>query len=50
MGSLLSTEGAGIVMCDQVSWELFGLSMASWNAVASFAIAGLWVLAFLRRA
>ncbi|MCG7574892.1 disulfide bond formation protein B [Phaeobacter sp. CNT1-3] len=50
MGSLLSTEGANIVMCDQVSWELFGLSMASWNALASFALAALWIVAALRRA
>jgi disulfide bond formation protein DsbB len=39
---------APVVRCDEVPWELLGLSMASWNAVASFAIAGLWV-ASLRR-
>ena len=39
---------APVVRCDEVPWELLGLSMASWNALASFALAGLW-LAALRR-
>lgn len=34
---------APVVRCDQVPWEMLGLSMASWNAVASFLIAGLWL-------
>ncbi|MEO0830271.1 MAG: disulfide bond formation protein B [Pseudomonadota bacterium] len=46
---LLSTEGVGtIVMCDQVAWEMAGLSMASWNAVFSLCLAALWLAAFLR--
>jgi len=36
---------APLVRCDEVPWEMLGLSMASWNAAASFALAGLWVLA-----
>jgi disulfide bond formation protein DsbB len=47
---LLSTDGAGaVVMCDDVVWSLAGLSMASWNAVLSIALVGLWLVA-LRRA
>ncbi len=38
---------APVVRCDEVPWEMLGLSMASWNVVASFAIAALW-LASLR--
>lgn len=34
---------APVVRCDQVPWEMLGLSMASWNAVASFGLAGLWL-------
>ena len=34
---------APVVRCDEVPWELMGLSMASWNAVASFAIAAFWL-------
>lgn len=43
--------GSGIVMCDQVAWEMFGLSMASWNGLACLALAGIWMLAAqMRRA
>lgn len=27
--------------CDEIAWSLFGISMAGWNAVLSFALAGL---------
>ncbi|MEM8636799.1 MAG: disulfide bond formation protein B [Pseudomonadota bacterium] len=44
---LLSTDGpSSLVMCDQVAWEFLTLSMASWNAVFSLVLAGLWVFAF----
>jgi disulfide bond formation protein DsbB len=35
---------APVVRCDEVPWDMLGLSMASWNAVLSFGIAGLWLL------
>jgi disulfide bond formation protein DsbB len=41
---------APVVRCDEVPWELFGLSMASWNMLVSLGLAGLWVLALTRRA
>ncbi len=47
---LLSTDAPRVVMCDQVSWELLGLSMASWNALASLALMILWILAARRSA
>ncbi|GGE42500.1 disulfide bond formation protein B [Actibacterium pelagium] len=34
-----------IIMCDEVVWEMLGLSMASWNAVAAFGLAALWIWA-----
>lgn len=34
---------APIVRCDEIPWAFMGLSMASWNAVISFALAALWV-------
>jgi len=40
---------APLIRCDEIPWDLFGLSMAGWNALLSFALAGLW-LAALRRA
>lgn len=39
---------APLVRCDEVAWQMLGLSMASWNAVASFALAGLWLYAATR--
>jgi disulfide bond formation protein DsbB len=38
---------APVVMCDHAAWRLFGLSLAGYNAVFSFAIAaaGFWTIA-----
>lgn len=47
-GDLLSTDITPVVMCDDVVWSLFGLSMASYNAVISFGLAALWVMAARR--
>lgn len=41
---------APLVRCDEVAWQMLGLSMASWNVVASFALAGVWLYAASRRA
>ncbi|TVS03396.1 MAG: disulfide bond formation protein B [Rhodobacteraceae bacterium] len=40
---------APVVRCDEAPWEMLGLSMASWNAVASFGIAALWLLSLRLR-
>lgn len=40
---------APLVRCNEVVWSLFGLSMASWNAVFSLLLALIWVKAALRR-
>jgi len=46
---LLSTDGpVNVVMCDQVAWEMFGLSMASWNMLASLVLVGFWIAAARR--
>nr|WP_239479676.1 disulfide bond formation protein B [Actibacterium sp. 188UL27-1] len=48
---LLSLDGpSGVVMCDQVAWSMLGLSMASWNAIASLLFMALWIMATLRPA
>ena len=36
---------APLIRCDEVAWALMGLSMASWNAVFSLGLAGVWVWA-----
>ena len=35
-----------VVLCDQVAWSLFGVSMAGWNAVLSLVLAALWMRAY----
>ncbi|WP_227267920.1 disulfide bond formation protein B [Roseobacter weihaiensis] len=40
---------APLVRCDEIPWQMFGLSMAGWNAVISLALVGFWLMA-LRRA
>ncbi|MEM8648285.1 MAG: disulfide bond formation protein B [Pseudomonadota bacterium] len=36
---------APLVRCDEVAWQLLGLSMASWNALFSLGLAALWLMA-----
>lgn len=36
---------APLVRCDEVPWEMFTLSMASWNVIASLGMALLWLMA-----
>lgn len=36
---------APVVRCDEVQWQMFGLSMASWNMVLSLGLAVIWLLA-----
>ena len=48
-GDLLSTDIAPVVMCDDVTWQLLGLSMASWNALLSLVLVALWLTAAARR-
>ncbi|MEL7252952.1 MAG: disulfide bond formation protein B [Pseudomonadota bacterium] len=54
IGGLSSDElldqimNAPLVRCDEVAWQLAGLSMASWNAVLSLGLAVLWIMAMTR--
>ena len=41
-------RAAPLVRCDEVAWSMMGLSMASWNGIASVALALFWA-ASLRR-
>ena len=46
---LLSTDApSGIVMCDEIVWQLLGLSMAGWNAVISLGLVVIWIMAARR--
>lgn len=44
---LLATDApVHLVMCDQVAWSMWGLSMASWNAIASIILVFVWIAAW----
>lgn len=48
-GDLLRMDGPlDMVMCDAVAWQMLGVSMASWNMLASLALAAMWVMAARR--
>jgi disulfide bond formation protein DsbB len=40
---------APVVRCDEIAWSLFGISMAAWNAIISFILAGIWFKAYQKR-
>ena len=40
-----SIVAAPVVRCDEVAWQMLGLSMASWNVVLSLGLALIWLLA-----
>lgn len=39
---------APLVRCDEVAWQLLGLSMASWNALFSLGLTAVWLMAVTR--
>jgi len=39
---------APLARCDEIPWEMFGLSMAVWNGVISLGFAAIWLLAIKR--
>lgn len=47
---LSTTAPSGLVMCDEIVWQLFGLSMAGWNAVICVVLLAFWVAAARARA
>ncbi len=44
-----TVQVAAVVRCDEVAWQMLGLSMASWNAVLSILLALLWLAAARQR-
>lgn len=35
-----------VVLCDQIAWSLWGISMAGWNGIASLLLAMLWARSY----
>jgi disulfide bond formation protein DsbB len=42
---LAQIQAAPVVKCDQVAWQMFSLSMASWNMLFSLVLVALWLMA-----
>lgn len=40
---------APLVRCDEVAWQMLGLSMASWNMILALGIAAIWLMALRAR-
>ncbi|PYF12951.1 disulfide bond formation protein DsbB [Rhodobacter viridis] len=40
-------SSAPLIRCDEIAWDLFGVTMPNLNAVFSLCFAGLWIAAFL---
>lgn len=40
---------APLVRCDEIVWDLLGVTMAGWNAILSLVLAGLWASVAARR-
>ena len=39
---------APLVRCDEIAWELIGISMAGWNALISFCLLLTWLFCYLK--
>jgi disulfide bond formation protein DsbB len=47
---LLSTDISDtVIMCDEIAWQLLGVSMAGWNAILSVGLAAVWIAAIRAR-
>lgn len=42
---LAQITAAPLVRCDEIAWQMMGLSMAGWNMVISLGLAALWIMA-----
>lgn len=43
---LAQLQAAPLVQCDVAAWSMWGLSMASWNMVASLLLTAIWLAAY----
>jgi disulfide bond formation protein DsbB len=45
---LAQIMNAPVVRCDEIAWDLFGISMAGWNMLISLGLVTLWIIAARR--
>ena len=43
---LAQIQAAPVVKCDVVAWQMFTLSMATWNMLAALVLVALWLMAY----
>lgn len=43
---LAQIQAAPLIQCDVAAWSMWGVSMASWNMLASLVLTALWLAAF----
>lgn len=43
-----SVDVGAVVRCDEIAWQMFGISMAGWNVILSALLALVWVSAYRR--
>jgi disulfide bond formation protein DsbB len=43
-----AADVAAPVRCDEIAWQMLGISMAGWNAIISLGLAAVWVMAARR--
>lgn len=46
---LAQIQAAPVIKCDEVAWQMLGLSMASWNMLFALVLGGLWLMALQKR-
>ena len=46
--ALAQLRATDMVACDEIVWDLLGLSMAGWNGLISLGLVGLWLMAARR--
>lgn len=42
---LQQLQATAVVPCDEIVWDLFGITMAGWNAIFSLGLMALWIFA-----
>jgi disulfide bond formation protein DsbB len=43
-----AADVAAPVRCDEIPWQMLGISMAGWNMILSLGLAGIWIAAARR--
>ncbi len=45
---LAQIQNAPVIRCDEIAWQMFGITMPNLNAIFSLVFAGLWIAAWVK--